>query len=327
MPFSRETESIIRRILDTLELADSPDPAAVLQRLDHLQRALAPEHEFSLLLNWLGRCRVVHRLGQEQLPLTSTEAYRAPDLLAAFEYRDKLLPVLIEVKTTESKDGLPRLSANLAIKPHYLRYAELLGLPLLIAWRNGGLWTMFDARRANMATTNYRIDFVTALKENLLGVLAGDFSYRLVPGSAIRMVIAKLSPADPNGRFRGVIREMTFVNPAGEVVPNLPHLNSLFLVWENKAVIEDRGEEVVQSFLVPESEDIQFASGTFSRVVHELAGLSGEEVNWQVIVHRAGHLAHDIGRLRSLVLEGTKHGMIEPMFTQWPVTMPNFLQD
>jgi hypothetical protein len=326
MPFSRENESIIRRILDTLELADSPDPGAVLQRLDHLQRALAPEHEFSLLLNWLGRCRVVHRLGQEQLPLTSKEVYRIPDLLAAFEYRDKLLPVLIEVKTTGSVAGVPQLSAKLAIKPHYLRYAELLGLPLLIAWRNGGLWMIFDARRATMATKNYRIDFVTALKENLLGVLAGDFSYRLVPGSAIRMAITKLGPVDPNdGGFDGQIREVTFVNPAGEVVPNLSHLSSLFLVWENEAVIEDRGEEVIQSFRVPESEDIQFASGTFSRVVHELAGLSGEEVNWQAIVHRAGHLAHDCGRLRSLVLEGAKHGVLEPVFTQRPATMPDFL--
>ena len=225
MPFSRDTESLLRQILEVLDLAETGTPEDVLRRLEHLQRALAPEHEISLILNWLGRCTLVHRLGQEQLPLSSTDAYRVPDLLAVFDYEGRLVPTLIEVRTTGDAAGEPRLQGTLDIKPHAFRYADLVGLPLLVAWRNGALWTLFEAKRAQLAVSNYRIDFKKALIENLLGLLAGDFAYRLLPGSAIRMAITKTSEPDPEtGGFNGVIRQVRFTNPAGEDVPNLPHL-------------------------------------------------------------------------------------------------------
>lgn len=217
MPFTRDTESLLRQIVEVLDLAETATPEEVLRRLEHLQRALAPELEISLILNWLGRCRLVHRLGQEQLPLNSADTYRVPDLLAVFAYGRQLIATLIEVKTTANEFGGPILQSSLEIKPHQVRYAELVGLPLLVAWRNGPLWTLFDAKRAQLALSNYRIDFETAMKENLLGLLAGDFAYRLLPGSAIRMVITKTSEPDPEtGGFDGVIREIGFTNPAGE---------------------------------------------------------------------------------------------------------------
>src|SRR4029078_1707173 len=146
-----------------------PDADAVLVRLEHLRRALAPEHEFSLILSWLGQCRLVHRMVQEQLPLNSTETLRVPDLVAAFEYKDKLVPVLIEVKSTAPADPMTLNEGVLHFKPHYLRYAELMRLPLLIAWRHRVIWTMFDARCAELGPTNLKIGFCTAMKENLLG--------------------------------------------------------------------------------------------------------------------------------------------------------------
>lgn len=327
VPSRRETESAIRDILETLQLAESLDPKAVLGRLAHLERALAPEHEFSLILSWLGRCRLIHRLGQEQLPLTSEETYRVPDLLATFAWDGRLLPVLVEVKTTAPRNPQTFFSKALSLKPHYIRYAELLGLPMLVAWRHGDIWTLFDARRAQKGTTNHRITFEAAFKANLLGVLAGDFSYRLMPGTAIRMSIRKLSVPDPETRgFKGVVDDVHFRNAAGEQVPNIPHLHSLFLVWENEAVIEETETHVVQSFVVPEVLEMEFASRTLSRLVHALADTSRNEVNWRSVVHDAGHLAHDVGRLHSIVDEGAKYGLFSRIFNQLPDEMPDFLQ-
>lgn len=327
MPFSRDTDSTLRQVLEVLDLAEAGEPEKVLSRLEHLQRATAPEHEISLILSWLGKCRLVHRLGQEQLPLSSTDSYRVPDLLAIFEYAGRLVPTLIEVKRTGTPSGEVRLTGTLDIKPHLVRYAELLNLPLLVAWRNGAMWTLFEAKRAKLAVKNYRIDFKTAMNENLMGVLAGDFAYRLIPGNSIRMTITKLGSPDPiTGAIEGEIRKVCFTNPAGNELPSLPHLSSLFLIWEDEVVIKDKGDEVVQSFVIRESQEMDLASLTFAKMVHALADLAGDEVDWRRIVHDAGHLAHDVDHLRHLIHEGVHLGLTEPLFTQPPATIPTFLQ-
>src|SRR5687768_16187509 len=105
MPLDRYAESQLRRVLPLLSLGKSHDldkiaAADVALRLEQLRRGLEPEDEFSLILTWLGRCHLVHKLGQEQLPVNSTEAFRVPDLLALFEHERRLVPVLIEVKAT-----------------------------------------------------------------------------------------------------------------------------------------------------------------------------------------------------------------------------------
>src|SRR5205085_9658489 len=131
--------SQLRDLLNMLGLPDARDPDTVAKRLEQLRRGLAPEDEFALLVTWLGRCRLIHKLGQEQLPLSSTDTYRVPDFLAIFEQNDNLIPVLVEVKTTDRMDVEGLNATTLSLKPHYLRYAEALGLPMLIAWRIAGL--------------------------------------------------------------------------------------------------------------------------------------------------------------------------------------------
>jgi hypothetical protein len=68
-------------------------------RVERLHLGLPAEDEFSVLLAWLGRCRLVHKLDQLQTPPKSEEYYQVPDLLAVFEHAGRTLPVLIEVKS------------------------------------------------------------------------------------------------------------------------------------------------------------------------------------------------------------------------------------
>ena len=70
-----------------------------------------------------------------------------------------------------------------------------------------------------------------------------------------------------------------FVNPAGERVPDIPHLHSLFLLWENDAEQVDEGDAVVQGFVitVPDLEYGEFASRTLSNLLRSVSALEGKD--------------------------------------------------
>src|SRR5262249_40360016 len=99
---------------------------------------------------WVGRCRLVHKLGQEQLPIASANTFRVPDLVAVFEHHGALTPVLIEVKTT---NRISNERPVLSLKPALAEYAKTLGLPLLVASRCLGMWTLFDIVQARLASS------------------------------------------------------------------------------------------------------------------------------------------------------------------------------
>ena len=130
------SESIQQLGLDT-------DPEALTKRIRVLQVGLPAEDEFSVILTWLGQCRRVHKLDQLQSPRSSRDHWAVPDLFAVFDYHGHDLPMLIEVKTT------PFSNNELSWKPAYrnaiMAYAGMLNVPLLIAWRFGTFWTLFDA--------------------------------------------------------------------------------------------------------------------------------------------------------------------------------------
>jgi hypothetical protein len=325
---SRNTAAQLRFLLDALpSLGVTDDPTALLVELSSLHQNLEPEHELALILSWLGNCQLIHKLGQEQLPITSTDEYRVPDLLAIFNYKGTRLPALIEVKTTHPPPDSLEMGRLTTIKPAHFRYAEDLDLPLLIAWKERTFWTLFDARNANLATTNYHIDFTTALQENLLGILAGDFSYRLAPGTALNMPIRKLTTPDPEtGSFDGEFHDIHFTNPAGQRIPEIRHLGSLFMFWENDVEQIDEGDDITQRFVIPDIERHEFASRTLGSIVHALAALGKRDVNWRTMMHDPQNVAHDHGLMRDLAEQGAAHGVITDIRRIRPHHIPDFLQ-
>jgi hypothetical protein len=333
MPLDRYAESQLRRVLPLLSLGKSRDldkiaAADVALRLEQLRRRLEPEDEFSLILTWLGRCHLVHKLGQEQLPVNSTEAFRVPDLLAFFEHERRLVPVLIEVKAT---NRISRSKPNplLSLKPALAVYAKRLRLPLLVAWRCVGHWILFDISHARRAETNLKIDFERAARQNLLGLLAGDVFYRLAPGTAIRMRIVKKSEPDANGGFIGEIQDTHFENAAGMRIPSIPHLSSLFMFWANDVEQFDEGDAIVQSFVLPEPEGtstIDTASRTLRQILDASAALYKRPANLQAVIHDLEHWVHKPGGFQRFLHEAMKHGVVDKIRRQRPRRQPAFLR-
>jgi hypothetical protein len=159
----------------------------------------------------------------------------------------------------------------------------------------------------------------------LLGVLAGDLSYQVVPGTAIRMRIKKLSEMDEKGRFDGQITEVYFVNASGQRIPDISHLSSLFLVWENEVEIIDEGDTVVQSFTISDTGLSQFASRTMIQMASALSELGGTALNLRKLIHDTGHWVHDSGQFPKVIEQCAEHGVVTKRFHQRPLDPPSFL--
>lgn len=157
------------------QLGNEFDTKTLVDRVRQLQRGLPAEDEFMLLLSWLGKCRLVHKLDQLQAPPSSRQEIRVPDLLAVFERDGKQIALLIEVKTTGDR--------ALSWRPDYLKslkaYAKLVNLPLLLAgnWTRFGFWTLADVSLFEKPHQNYRLSFEAALKNNLMGELATSITF------------------------------------------------------------------------------------------------------------------------------------------------------
>jgi hypothetical protein len=326
MPFPRYTESQFRHLLDLLDLPDADEPVAVAKRLDQLRRGLAAEDEFSLLVTWLGRCHLIHKLGQEQLPVHSIETYRVPDFLVVFEHEGRRIPVLVEVKSTHVPESQSIVTATLSLKAGYLRYAELLDLPMLVAWRCENMWTLFDLRQATLVKTNYRMVFRDAMRQNLLGILAGDFAYQVAAGSAAVLRVTKLGETDPgSGSFSGRIDDAYYVSRTGERLPDIPQLMWLFTAWENEQQQEIDDEGVTLKFVVPDGDGIEFASHTFEMLVRSFAG-DDTEINWRRLTHERAHFAHGAGRFRELISQCLQLHLVTHALDVRPANLPDFLR-
>lgn len=64
-----EIDDLARLIHEVLEETGwRANPETLISRVRRLQLGLPIEDEFSVLLSWLGKCRLVHKLDQHQSP-------------------------------------------------------------------------------------------------------------------------------------------------------------------------------------------------------------------------------------------------------------------
>jgi len=88
--------------------------------------------------------------------------------------------------------------SRLSWRPDYFealeRYGKLLGLPVLLAWKEAriNMWALVDISMFRKAQKNYNLTFSTALQNNLMSMLAGDFMIEFTPGFGLHLHLRKL---------------------------------------------------------------------------------------------------------------------------------------
>jgi Holliday junction resolvase len=317
-----DIERLIQEVL--ARLGHSGDAADIARKVKRLNLGLPAEDEFSVICAWLGECRLVHKLDQAQAPLPSRDTFQVPDLLATFEAAG---PVLIEVKSKKSQ--------TLSFQPDYLSrlqaYAALVGHPLLIAWKFHNLWTLFDVRRLQLARTNFNITHERAMKENLLGMLAGDVAYVLGPGAGVHFECAKEELVGVEGdttkfteTWKMRIADVFFTAGDGSRRDDLHgETKQLFATWDLQTDEAHSPTSVRMGFIAGDG-GVQFAHSALVHLLSWEGGRSGPP-SWRHLLRapKVTRTIDDFGRALDRAL-GEK--VVHYIFHQVPQTLPDFLQ-
>ncbi|MBI1209210.1 MAG: restriction endonuclease [Azospirillum sp.] len=308
------------------ELGWSVDSSVVTDKVRRLDVGLPCEDEFSVVCGWLGKCRLLHKLDQQQIPISSREEFQVPDLLALFSSQSTSAPVLIEVKSKNEQ--------TLSFKPDYhnklMNYANILNLPLLIAWKCHSIWTLFEVKHLTKAVTNFNISHQTAMKENLLGVLVGDVAYTIGQGAGIyfRFCKEELLRQDDNedGKsetWRMVVDEAAFTDYNGVRRTDLDsEVASLFIAWNLREQEEHTDTHVNVSFVAGPNE-VQFAHKALVHLLNwELP--HNEQLNWRRVLQNA-QITKNITNFSAALDTAMRQNVVYHIFHQLPTSMPEFV--
>jgi len=258
----------------------------LLNRVERLTQGLPAEDEFMALAAWTGSCRLIHKLEQDQFPRASRQRLQVPDLLAVFTDGQQEVPALIEVKATNDK-VLPQARLRFTAHAHAkLRsYADVLRLPLLIAWRVRGYWTLFDFNVIPSLKTAYALSGEDAMRADLTYLLLGNLHF--VPMQGLRLTLAL--------KDEGLIREeesdqeirrmrftgLRFEDAQGRRIDELSWPQ--FILWMSAAHDEvqtktDDGFEI--AFQVPNEPPGIPAYALLSLLLYGLRNEERRPVNW-----------------------------------------------
>ncbi len=308
-----------RLLYEAAEQLGWSDPKEIAERAKGLDRGLPAEDEFSVILFWLGRCRLVHKLDQFPYPPASQKEYRVPDLLVVFDGPQGRIPVLIEVKSQEDDD--------LSWRPDYLgglkKYASLIHLPLLVAWKHRTLWTLFETKHFNPATKNVRVSFEKAMQESLLGILAGDFSFSFREGAAINLKIRKLKKTKSG--FHGIIEDAYFSDPDGNRVKDndTAGVMLLFMCLEDDAVLEETEDALLQKFVIRSSKR-EFAHCALVKILSNLRS-GGGSLLWRQVLRQKKLPLMSGGGPKQAAARALKAGLLQYRSNIPPHTIPKFM--
>jgi hypothetical protein len=113
------------------------DPQTLLARIRGIHKGLSAEHEFAAIASWLGDPRLIIHADEV---LATDKHFGVPDFLTVVQGSERDIAFLVEVK--EEKDDRIKWSEKYFTAPK--RFAALLNLPLLLAWKRFGMWALSD---------------------------------------------------------------------------------------------------------------------------------------------------------------------------------------
>lgn len=237
------------------ELA-SIDFKQLSDKIRRIHQGLSAEHEFAAIASWLGKCVLLTQPDQVH---ASDGTYRAPDFIVVVRSGQREILFLVEVKNKQDD----RLVWSNEYLTSLQRFAALLKMPLLVAWKRYGLWTMVDSVHFAKRETAYHLSFETAMKNNLMSRLFGNVWLQTAAQFRMEIGMDILDPIDPEvellpeGGYQCVIREAGFWTENGKLPSSFsPEAFPLLLACGGEPRTERSGIRITQIF--PTQQDTTF---------------------------------------------------------------------
>ena len=313
-----DDDRLIQEVL--AELGRDANPSHIAEQVRRLDRGLPAEDEFIAVCSWLGETRLIHKLDQHQAPSKSREDYQVPDLLAMYENSG---PVLIEVKSKKTP--------TLSFKPDYLgrlqAYADVLQMPLLIAWKYHGIWTLFEARHLTKAKKNFNIRYEAAIKESLLGILAGDVAYKIAPGAGVHLrfkkekLLASEETEDGlNEQWQMRVDKVGFTSAGGTPADDV---TTLFTTWDLSEHQVHSETHTEMQFVAGEDDGMMFGH---MALVHLLNWplQDGEQINWRHAIRRES-VVSNMTNFTQALQRALEQKVVRIIINQQPLSWPEFV--
>jgi hypothetical protein len=312
---------LIVRAADAVDWQLPDVPERFLEFVRHMGFGLRAEDELLAVLCWLGRVELGHKIGQTVYSVPGTTEPVAPDLFVVMRRGERLIPLYVEVKSTEDL----RLRLTDGYRERLDAYRAITGHPVLIGWRPRpvGFWLLFDPR--SVETQGGYLDVGQAAKNDLMGCLAGDFWVGLKAGCGLRVELKEIAPRVPAGRgyqVTVVVENAYFHDPAGTPLPALrPELVGVLLssVQEDPDSVD---QPLVQSYTVPV--DYMTRAQVAFRAPLAFRCPEGDEIRWrQVLKQLHGTTTRDSVLA---AVEAEIGGLVHILMDQVPSEWPEFLR-
>jgi Holliday junction resolvase len=308
----------------TKEKALDPETLERLtERVQQIRAGLGPEMEFVAAVNWLSHVLSIHRLEQTPIPkYVDGDSFRVPDVLAITIHERELIPVLIEVKTTQDE--------CLVWSEEYLhslqRYADAVQMPLLVAWKFSRMWILTDTRHFEKKVTAYHLDLQTALKETLMGELLGDVFIVMNPqlkffvDATVDGELPPLPAILPAGQHKFTIKQAGFI--LNDKIIKLS--TELFWAFTSAATndeIKRTAQNEVRIEFTPDPDSM--FSLTNLCLMLALWNNKDEEPDWEAILRQ--QLGVTAKNMRENLQKGIDLGVVRYILSPSPHTKPDFL--
>jgi hypothetical protein len=202
---------------------------------------------------------------------------------------------------------------------------------VLVAWKYKGLWALFELQHFERPNVNYRISLATALKQNLLGVLAGDFAFVLRSGVGLHFRAMKEERLgvtedikESQETWLARIEDAYFTKANGDRVTELGRgFWPLFLVSPFEELSEVTDTHILQSFVVSDEEPMQWAHGALNMLL-ELRTADESPVRWREVLQKYS-VPTESTILRQAAKYGIEAEIVRYVFDLVPQEPPSFL--
>jgi Holliday junction resolvase len=299
----------------------------LISRVKAIRKGLSAEREFRTIVSWLGKCGGIYTIDQTPMPAQFTDLQLSvPDFIAFAKLGETTKTFLVEVKSSEE--------GTLVWSEKYIRslqaFADLLRVPLLIAWKWKVRWVVVDASVFEKKVTAHHLTAEKALQQNLMPAVFGDVAHAL--REDFQMVIDATvqdyepRPEDkllPEGAYTFKLQEMYFRvhNKRQSGIPN--ELVWLFFSFPQESVVNRRGGREVEIVHSPQPNTYACLSDALMAAL--LWRCSPEEaLDWDRVIQE-GDLPDGGPRLTSALNSGIEQGFVRYVLDQVPETKPPYL--